>query len=175
MAGPEFVAGPVAVRRIEPLIVVALRHLPGAAQALFPALEAAGLPHAPTPGQMSGQGPWALWRSPSEVTLLCTERAPAQAAMAALAQAKEACAVDLSDGVLGLELQGPQADALLQRMVDSHSLPTAPGQATRARLADVAVTLARPTPQGVWVLADRSHEHYLASWLAHAGAGVESA
>jgi hypothetical protein len=42
----------------------------------------------------------------------------------------------------------------------------------RARLADIAVVLVRRQAKDVWLLADRSHEHYLASWLAHAGAAM---
>ena len=175
MAALDLEAGPVAVRRIEPLSVIALRHLPGAGDDLVAALRAAGVPAAPVPGQVVGQGPWALWRSPSEVVLLATERATAEAALAALAPLGPttlACAVDQSDGTLVLELQGPRVDKLLQRLVDSRSLPSAPGSAVRVRLADIAVVLVRQQAEAVWLLADRSHEHYLAGWLAHAGAAM---
>lgn len=173
MAAPEFAAGPVAVRRIEPLVVIALRHLPGAGEALAAALRAAGLTAIPAPGQAlgNGQSPGtrALWRSPNEVTLLAFERASADAAMAVLAVEALACAVDQTDGTLALELQGSQVDELLQRLIDSQSLPVRPGTATRARLADVAVTLVRERPDTLWLLAERSHAHYLANWLAYAG------
>ena len=173
MATPEFDAGPVAVRCIDPLAVVALRHLPGGGEALAAALRAADVPDIPAPGQAPGHGPspgsWALWRSPSEVMLLCVDRAAADAARAALAAEALACAVDQTDGTQALELQGPRVDELLQRLVDSQSLPVAPGGAARARLADIAVTLLRLRPDTLWLLADRSQAHYLASWLAHAG------
>jgi len=176
MAAPEFAAGPVAVRRIEPLAVIALRHLPGAGEALAAALRAAGVAAVPLPGQMLGPGQdpgsAALWRSPSEVTLLAGHRAAADAAMAALGNAALACAVDQSDGTLALDLQGPQVDALLQRLVDSHSLPMTPGSATRVRWADIAVTLVRQAPERIWLLADRCHEHYLANWLNCAGEAI---
>ena len=179
MAAPEFDAGPVAVRRIEPLAVIALRHLPGAGESLAAPLRAAGVTGVPSPGQALGNGQsqdtTALWRSPSEVVLLATERAAADAAMAALAADALACAVDQSDGTLALELQGPRADELLQRMVESHSLPMTLGSAVRARLADIAVTLVRQGPDRIWLLTDRSHEHYLASWLAYAGAALAQA
>ena len=174
----RFVAGPVAVRRIEPLAVIALRHLPGAGEVLAAALQAAGVSGVPEPGQVRGQipgqGPWALWRSPSEVTLLATERAAADATMAALASATLACAVDQSEGTLGVELQGPQVDELLRRLVDSRSLPDAPGSASRARLVDIAVVLVRQRPDNVWLLADRSHSHYVSSWLRQAGEALAS-
>lgn len=176
MAAPEFDAGPVAVRRIEPLAVIALRHLPGGGEALAAALQAAGIPAVPAPGQAlhNGRSPgaWALWRSPSEVTLLALERAAGDAAMAALAVEALACAVDQTDGTLALELQGPRVDELLQRLVDSHSLPGAPASAVRARLADIAVTLVRMRSDTLWLLADRSHDHYLANWLGYAGHGL---
>jgi heterotetrameric sarcosine oxidase gamma subunit len=173
MAAPDFVAGPVAVRRIEPVAVVALRHLAGAGAALARALDAAGIAHVPAPGQALGNGKspgtWALWRSPSEVTLLAFERTSAAAAMTAVAADTLACAVDQTDGTLALELQGPLVDDLLRRLVDSRSWPAEEGSALRARLVDIAVVLARPQPDRVWLLADRSHEHWLASWLAYAG------
>lgn len=172
MAGPEFEAGPVAVRCIEPLAVLALRHLPGSSEALAATVRAAGLPGLPAAGQVLGQGPWVLWRSPSEVTFLSREQAPADGVRAALAAAQLACAVDQSDGTLALDLQGPRVNELLQRLLDSRSLPVAPGSATRARLADIAVVLVRHRPDCVWLLADRSHAHYLASWLGYAGAAL---
>ena len=78
-------------------------------------------------------------------------------------------AIEVSDGVLGLELHGSQVDELLRRLVDSHSLPGPPGSAVRARLADIAVVLVRQRSDTVWLLADRSDAHYLSNWLAHAG------
>lgn len=178
MAAPDVVAGPVAVRRIEPLAVVALRHLPSAGDALARALQAAGISNMPAPGQASSNrqcpGAWALWRCPSELTLLAFERAAADVAVAALAGETLACAVDLTDGTLVLELQGPLVDDLLRRLVDSHSVPAAQGSAVRARLVDIAVVLVRPQVDRVWLLADRSHDHYLANWLCHVGATLET-
>ena len=177
MAVPEFDAGPVAVRRIEPQAVVALRHLPGAADLLAAALLAAGVTGIPSPGQAlgfgQGQSAMAMWRSPTEVTMLAFDRLAADAALTVLAAADLACAVDLTDGTLALELQGPQVNDLLQRLVDSHSLPTQPGMVSRLRLVDIAVTLVRLQPDTLWLLADRGHAHYLALWLAHAGAALD--
>lgn len=176
MATPEFDAGPVAVRRIEPLAVVALRHLPGGGEALDAALRVAGVTARPVPGLALGNGrspgSWALWRSPSELTLLALERPAADGAMAALASTPLACAIDQTDGTLALELHGRQLNELLRRLVDSHSLPVAPGSAVRARLADIAVTLLRQQPDTVWLLSDRSHADYVSSWLRHAGGAL---
>jgi hypothetical protein len=40
------------------------------------------------------------------------------------------------------------------------------------RVQPGAVTLVRHDHGRIWLLADRSHEHYLASWLAYAGAAL---
>jgi sarcosine oxidase gamma subunit len=64
---------------------------------------------------------------------------------------------------------------LLQRLVDSHSLPMTPGSATRVRLADIAVTLVRQAPERIWLLVDRCHAHYLANWLNYAGEAIAAA
>jgi sarcosine oxidase gamma subunit len=84
-----------------------------------------------------------------------------------------ACAVDQTDGVLALELQGPQLDDLLLRLVDSHSLPRSPSTASRARLADITITLVRHESDRLWMLAERPQAHYLMNWLKHAGVALE--
>ena len=173
MAATDFNAGPVSVRKIETLVVVALRHLPEAADTLVTALRAVGISAAPNPGQVLGHNPWAIWRSPSEVILLATHREHADAAVAAMIDTSIACAVDQSDGVFALELQGPQLDDLLLRLVDSRSLPLSPGTASRARVADIAVTLVRLESDRLWMLAERPQAHYLMNWLKHAGAALE--
>ena len=173
MAATDFNAGPVSVRKIETLVVVALRHLPEAADTLVTALRAVGISAAPNPGQVLGQNPWALWRSSSEVILLATHRNHADAAVVAMVDTSLACAVDQTDGVLALELQGPQLDDLLLRLVDSRSLPLSPGTAYRARVADIAVTLVRLESDRLWMLAERPQAHYLMNWLKHAGAALE--
>ena len=174
MAATDFNAGPVSVSKMETLVVIALRHLPGADAELLTALRAIGISAAPDPGQVLGQNPWALWRSPSEVILLATQREHADAAVAAMVDTSLACAVDQSDGVLALELQGQQLDDLLLRLIDSHSLPRSPGTASRARLADITITLVRHESDRVWMLAERPQAHYLMNWLNHVGAAVET-
>ena len=174
MAATDFNAGPVSVREIETLVVIALRHLPEADAALVTALQAVGISAAPDPGQVLGHNPWALWRSPSEVILLATHREHADAAVAAMVDTSLACAVDQSDGVFALELQGPQLDDLLLRLVDSRSLPRSPGTASRARLADITITLVRHESDRLWMLAERPQAHYLMNWLNHVGATLET-
>ena len=173
MAATDFNAGPVSVRKMETLVVIALRHLPEADAALVTALRAVGISAAPDPGQVLGQNPWALWRSPSEVILLATHREHTDAAVAAMVDTPLACAVDQSDGVLALELQGPQLDDLLLRLVDSRSLPRSPGTASRARVVDIAVTLVRHESDRLWMLTERPQADYLMNWFKHAGAALE--
>ncbi len=172
MVETDFNAGSVSVRKIETLVVLALRHLPEAADTLVTTLQTVGISAAPNPGQVLGQNPWALWRSPSEVILLATHRKHTDAAVAAMADTSLACAVDQSDGVFALELQGPQLDDLLLRLVDSRSLPLSPGTASRARVADIAVTLVRLESDRLWMLAERPQAHYLMNWLNRAGAAL---
>ena len=173
MVETDFNAGSVSVRKIETLVVLALRHLPEAADTLVTALRAVGISAAPKPGQLLGQNPWALWRSPSEVILLATHRKHADAAVAAMVDTSLACAVDQSDGVLALELQGQQLDDLLRRLVDSRSLPGLPGTSTQARLVDISITLVRHELDRLWMLTERPQADYLMNWLKHAGACLE--
>jgi sarcosine oxidase gamma subunit len=84
-----------------------------------------------------------------------------------------ACAVDQSDGVLALELQGQQLDDLLRRLVDSRSLPGLPGTSTQARLVDISITLVRHELDRLWMLTERPQADYLMNWLKHAGACLE--
>ena len=172
MAATDINAGPVSVREVETLVVIALRHLPEADAALVTALRAVGISAAPVPGQVLGHNPWAIWRSPSEIILLATHREHADAAVAAMIDTSIACAVDQSDGVFALELQGPQLDDLLLRLVDSRSLPRSRGTASRARLADIAITLVRHESDRLWMLAERPQAHYLMNWLNHVGVAL---
>lgn len=173
-------AGTVVMRSLEPLHVLALRHLPGGAQAIAQALQPLGIDALPAAGRHASSasgaaGPCVLWRSPSEWTLVSTDPHPVQwveQALHAPDQEGQACAVNLSDGIVGLDLQGPMVNALLMRVLDAASLPGEAGQARRVRLVDVPVTLVRFGDHHLWLLADRSHDHYLAGWLAHACAAA---
>ena len=172
--------GTVVMRSLEPLYVLALRHLPGGAPAVAQALRPLGIDTLPAAGRHASSaagaaGPCVLWRSPSEWTLVSTDPHPVQLveqALQASALEGQACAVNLSDGIMGLDLQGPKVNALLIRLLDAASLPREAGQAKRVRLVDVPVTLVRFGDHHLWLLADRSHDHYIAGWLAHARAAV---
>jgi len=173
MVETDFNAGAVSVRKVETLVVVSLRHLPEAVDTLLTALRAVGISAAPNPGQVLGQNPWALWRSPSEVILLTTHRNLADAALATMIGTSLACAVDQTDGVLALELKGQQLDDLLLRLVDSRSLPRLPGASSQARLVDISITLVRHESDRLWILSERPQADYLMNWLQHTGACLE--
>jgi sarcosine oxidase gamma subunit len=173
MVETDFNAGAVSVRKIETLVVVSLRHLPEAVDTLLTALRAVGISAAPNPGQVLGQNPWALWRSPSEVILLTTHRNLADAALATMIGTSLACAVDQTDGVVALELKGQQLDDLLLRLVDSRSLPRLPGASSQARLVDISITLVRHESDRLWILSERPQADYLMNWLQHTGACLE--
>jgi len=173
MVETDFNAGAVSVRKVETLVVVSLRHLPEAADTLLTALRAVGISAAPNPGQVLGQNPWALWRSPSEVILLTTHRNLADAALAKMVGTSLACSVDQTDGVLALELQGQQLNDLLLRLVDSRSLPRLPGTSSQARLVDISISLVRHEADRLWILSERPQADYLMNWLQHTGACLE--
>lgn len=163
------------LRRLDALHVLALRHLPaGGAEAVRAALQRAGLPEPPLPGALAGSDPFIAWCSPSEWRLVASERARFDAVAEALKSGADAaaCAVDLSAGVLGLELTGSGIDDLMSRLMDPTSI-AGPGGATRGRLVDASVLQLRPAPGRLWLLADRALEGWLAQWFDHAMQGAE--
>jgi len=164
-------------RVIEPLRVVALRHLPGGTAAVEAAAARAGLPSLPSAGAFCGADPLVVWRQPREWVLVSTADAAADGLLAALKPGAQALAVavDQSAGSVGIELRGPQVDAVLARLVDASAVPREPGHGTRARLADIAVTMLRLAPSTLWLIADHANDRYLADWLAYASQAVQSA
>ncbi|MFM8664955.1 MAG: hypothetical protein ACKODU_09055 [Limnohabitans sp.] len=173
-------AGGVTVSRVESCVVMALRYLPDGKDNVVQALRAVGLVAVPAPGQWVGPaadvasslGPWALWRSPTEVTLL-SDQGCAAVVQTALAGQRFACAIDLSDGVLILELRGAGAsnlDDLLAHLMDIRSIPATAGAASRARLVDIPVVSMRLGSDRLWLMADACQDDYLSAWLQHAGA-----
>ena len=164
---PKPAAG-LRVSIVEPLRVLSMRCLPGGAPSIASAL---GIAELPGPGRFHGDDPLLQWRSPSEWLHIGSRDEPADALLRALpAGAGVAQATDLSAGTIVFELQGTALDALLQRLLDATVQVGQPGQGTRTRLADIAVVAMRLSEQRLWLLADRANDHYLAHWLAYAGA-----
>jgi heterotetrameric sarcosine oxidase gamma subunit len=166
----------LAIGVVEPMHVLSLRHLPGGVAAIAGALAAQGLHALPEARRLAGDDPCALWRSPSEWLLLTADAAVAAGITSALRPVPGALAVaiDLTAGSLVLDLRGTAVDALLSRLVDVTAVPTAVGEGTRARLADIAVALLRIAPDHVRLVADRANDRYLAQWLAYASRALEA-
>jgi heterotetrameric sarcosine oxidase gamma subunit len=166
----------VSVRLIEPCRVVSLRHLSGGATAIETALREHALPRLPTTGQFEGQDSYLLWRSPSEWLLITASDALADGLLRTLpaGTAALACAVDQSAGSVIFELTGTGIAAVLPRLLDASTIPQKPGQATRARLVDIAVIALRLTADRVFLLADRSNDRYMAQWLTYSIQGASA-
>lgn len=154
----------VQLRVVAPLHVLSVRTLAPPDAPWAEALPALALP---TPGRYTGEALRVAWLGPREYLVVTQDTAAAAGLLAALQPGRQAlsCALDCSAGTVTVELDGPAAAALLARLIDAASLPALPGCATRARCMDIAVTLLRLSPQRFWLLAERSHEDYLAEWL----------
>lgn len=164
----------VSARLVEPLRVVSLRYLPGSERAIEKTLAAVGLSRFAQAGRFEGTEPMLLWRSPSEMLFISSSDRAADDLLRALPVDDDplACALDQSAGSCVIELQGEGVDAVLQRLLDASAIPQQPGQGTRARLADIAVGVWRLEAQRVGLLFDRSHDTYVAQWLAYAVQGA---
>lgn len=109
---------------------------------------------------------------PFEWIAIC---APADAGRM-LAALRAACgdgavlAIDISDGVVAFELTGARGAERLSAYcdLDLDGGRLTAGAATRTRLGDIGVVLARPDDRPAWLLiADRSHADYLALLMRH--------
>lgn len=160
-------------REVPGVVVATLRHFAGDTSAAA-AITGMGLPWPLEVGRLAGADPWLAWRAPQEAWLLATRREPVDALLGALApgQSESAMAAELSDGLITLELHGPQLDDWLAHLVDASAIPRQPGLVTRARMADVAVLLLRLANDRLWLLADRTIAHYLVEWLTYSHEGA---
>ena len=86
------------------------------------------------------------------------------------------CAItDLSDALVTLELEGPDAYSLLARGCGLDLSPAAFGlrACARTRLAQCAVLVRHAAPARLELVVDRSVAQYLHDWLLDAAAGLE--
>lgn len=152
---------------LEPLRVVAVRALPAADGGWTEALREGGVTRLPPPGHWEGDALCVVWRSPTEYWIVTRQPALLDPVVAALRPGATAlaCAVDHSAGTVGIELQGEELDGVLARLMDAAAIAALPGQATRARCADLAVVLLRLQAQRAWLLVERPVADYLLDWL----------
>lgn len=161
-------------RLVEPLQVLALRSLPGGAEAVASAVAITGVDSLPHTGCFVGSDPMVLWRSPGELMFISTSASAANTVLRTLPAASHALAysIDRSAGTITFSLQGPAVDEVLHRLIDASAVPRSVGQGTRTRMADIAVVVMRVAPDCVWLIADRTNDHYLAHWIAYAAAAL---
>lgn len=170
MAGP----GQPGCCRLDGLRVLTLRHAAPAAAAEA-ALEAIGLALPTKTGDVtSTEGIHAIRRQPEETLILGPDAPVFDRLLAAVPPGRHAdvVALDLSHGLAVIELDGPRLDGWLSHLVDVQAIPTAPGQASRGRLIDIAVLMLRLAPDRLWLVVDRSLCPYLANWLSFAHLGA---
>ena len=86
------------------------------------------------------------------------------------------CAVtDLSDALVTIALEGPDASAVLARGcgLDLRAGSFGAKACARTRLAQLPVLIRRPSASRFELVVDRSAAQYLQDWLVDAAAGVE--
>lgn len=122
-----------------------------------------------TPGELTGSGPWLLWRNPTERLAIADERSALQPLLDALAPCTrdDGCAIDLSESLVIRELDAADLNRLAPRLTDPMSMPGVPG-GTRLRWADVPVVLVRLPGDRVLLMADAALDDYLAAWWQYA-------
>jgi hypothetical protein len=159
-------------RIVEPICVLSLRFLAGGQPQLARALGGATLPE---PGHFTDHDPFIVWRNSSEYLHIGTDAAAGNAVLRALPPDDTLTyAVDLSDGVIVLELQAQLLEPLLSRLLDASVKVREPRQGTRARLGELAVLALRISADRLWLIADRADDRYLARWIAYAADGAQS-
>ena len=165
----------VQARVLWPMHVVSLRTLEPQDAQWMAALRAAGIHELPRPGCFTGGDLRAVWSRPTECLALTQDATAASVLLDLLRPGAMAlgCAVDRTSGAIAIELRGPGIERLLARLVDASAIPMASGQATRARMVDIAVHLLRIEDQQLWLLTDRAHADYLAAWLLDASQRIE--
>jgi hypothetical protein len=160
-------------RRVHGLTAITIRHLAGDNQAAE-AVDAAGLAWSDVPGELTGNNPWLVWRSPQEKIALGFEAEQLNALRAALSpgQCDLAMAADVSDALAVFELHGPRLDEWLAHLVDAAAIPREPARCSRCRLADVPVLLLRLEPKRLWMVVDHTVRGYVENWLAFSHDGA---
>jgi heterotetrameric sarcosine oxidase gamma subunit len=139
----------------------------------LPALAAAAgaaLPSAPN--SVAGDDPWLLWRGPGDWLAYSLARPAAEfeRALRALLPVPGAAALyatDLTSGLALVEVAGPLAIELLLRDcgLDLEGGAVPPGGCATGALAQLTVTLHRPSAESWRLFVDRSAARHLWEWL----------
>lgn len=160
-------------RIVGEFVAITIRHFPGDTSAREAARQL-GLTWSDQPGKLTGTDPWLAWRSPQETIAFGLRRELVQRLLELLApgRSESAVAVDLSEALGVIELNGPRLDEWLARLVDAMSIPRAAGHCTRARMAEAAVLLLRLADDRVWLVLERPIRAYAENWLAYAHEGA---
>lgn len=163
--------------------MLSIRHLPDD-QGVRETVATLGLEWPVQPGRFSGhpdaadgRGVTLVWRSPQELLALSRQGPALQPLRDALVPGRLATAAawNLSQGLVLFELQSPDLDAWLARLVDAAAIPQTSGHSSRCRLADVAVLLLRLDKERAWLLADKPIAAYVSNWLDYAHAALPPA
>jgi sarcosine oxidase, subunit gamma len=118
----------------------------------------------------TGPGEWLVVHAPTAVERLCEVLAPAL-------ENRSLVLVDLTEGLVALEISGSEARAVLGKScgLDFDPRRFRHNQCARTRFANIAVLIDCIQPGQVYILyVGRSHASYLKSWLADAATGCEA-
>jgi len=164
---PEFVARltPRASVRLQ----VSARALPAAI-----AIGDAALPN--QPNTWAGGDPLIWWVSPDAWLIQSTREGDGLAARVQTECRNLPCAVtDLSDALVTLALDGPDAGAVLMRGcgLDLREAVFGIRACARTRLAQLPVLIRKPVSSRFELVVDRAAAQYLQDWLMDAALGLE--
>jgi len=171
-AGETPLAAGTSLRVLPPRALVRLQ-LPRRAIPEAGALRIGDTPLPTSPGTCVGDDPAVLWLAP-DGWLLISERHDAGTLVAAARRAcgeRTAAVVDVSDALVGFELEGPRVRDLLSRGtgLELAERALAPGRCTRTRLAQLAVIVRPHAPERVELFVDRGPAAWLRDWFIDAG------
>ena len=161
------------VVQLNGLQLLSISHLPDD-QGARKIIAALGLDWPTHPGRFTerlyeseGDGVKLVWRSPRELLAIAHSDSALQSLRDAMVPGRLATAAvwNQSHAMALFELQGPDLDAWLTRLVDAEAIPRTKGHSSRCRLADIAVQVLRLDHHRAWLLADKPITAYVRNWL----------
>jgi len=127
------------------------------------------------PNTWAGTDPIIWWVSPDAWLIQSARESDELAAQLRADCVNLPCAItDLSDGLVTIALEGPDAGAVLARGcgLDLRAGSFGAQACARTRLAQLPVLIRRPAASRFELVVDRSAAQYLQDWLVDAAAGV---